>query len=85
MCNQKEYFADRFFDAEVELWKKGKLVGKFYSRKVTSDVSNLKIILQNSTLLTSEIILNNKLENSAFVFVDLKNGKLSSSQGEVRF
>lgn len=84
MCNQKEYFADRFFDAEVELWKKGKLIGKFYSRKVTYDAAALKIILQNSILLISENY-SKKLENANLVIMDLKNSKLSTSQGEVHF
>ncbi|MFA6236783.1 MAG: hypothetical protein WC635_05595 [Bacteriovorax sp.] len=85
MCNQKEYFADRFFDADIELWKKGKLIGKFYSRKVTYEVSNLKIILQNATLLSSETIPIKKLDNARFIVLDLKKGKLSSSKGEILF
>ena len=85
MCNQKEYFADRFFDAEVEVWKMGKLVGKFYSRKVTYDVKNLKIILQNSLLLETEILSEKKFKDTTLVILDLQAGKLSSSKGEARF
>lgn len=85
MCNQKEYFADRFFDAEVEIWKAQKLVGKFYSRKITYDMKTLKIILQNAVLLQSDLIKDKKIKDVSFVVADLKNMKLSTSAGEFRF
>ena len=85
MCNQKIYFADRFFDADVEVWKMGKLVGKFYSRRVSYDMKSLKIILQNSLLLESEVILDKKAKDISFMMIDLKKNKVSSSRGEVRF
>lgn len=85
MCNQKEHFADRFFDADVEIWKNGKVFGKFYSRRVSYDITTLKIILQNTTTLESEASHNKKLKNASFVFIDLKSGKLSTAQGEVLF
>lgn len=85
MCNQKAYLADRFFDAEVEVWKKGKLVGKFYSRKVAYDLTSLKLMLQNTAFLGSEIIEAKKFKNTNLVFVDLKKGKLNTSAGEIRF
>lgn len=84
MCNQKFYFADRFLDADVEVWKMGKLVGKFYSRKVAYDMKSLKIVLQNSLLLESEI-LTNKTKDINFMMIDLKKNRVSSSVGEVRF
>ena len=85
MCNQKIYFADRFVDADVEVWKMGKLVGKFYSRRVSYDMKSLKIILQNSLLLDSEIILDKKAKEVNFMMIDLKNNRVSSSLGETRF
>lgn len=85
MCNQKIYFADRFLDADVEVWKMGKLVGKFYSRKVAYDMKSLKIVLQNSLLLESEILTNNKTKDINFMMIDLKKNRVSSSMGEVRF
>jgi hypothetical protein len=85
MCNQKEFLADKYSDADVELWKKGKLVGRFYSRRVSYDVSTLKLILQNSALLESEVIVNDKFKNSNLVFMDLKKGRLSTSVGEFLF
>lgn len=85
MCNQKTYFADRFSDADVELWKKGKLIGKFYSRRVSYDVTTLKLILQNTALLNSDIMVDEKFKNTKLVFMDLKKGKLNTSVGEVRF
>jgi len=85
MCNQKIYFADRFFDAEVEVWKTGKLVGKFYSRRVAYDMKSLKIVLQNSLLLESEVIQDKKARDITFMVIDLKKNRVSSSLGEVRF
>lgn len=85
MCNQKFYFADRFYDADVELWHSGKLIGKYYSRRVSYDQKNLKLILENSTLLESEVISEIKYDKVKFVMVDLKSRKLSSILGEVRF
>lgn len=85
MCNQKMYFADRFLDADVEVWKMGKLVGKFYSRKVAYDMKSLKIVLQNSLLLESEILTNNKTKDINFMMIDLKKNRVSSSMGEIRF
>lgn len=85
MCNQKMYFADRFFDAEVELWKSGKLIGKFYSRRVSYDQSNLKLILQNSTLLHSDNLDTKKLDNARMIIMDLKKSRLTATTGSVKF
>lgn len=85
MCNQKDYFADRFIDADVELWKSGKLLKKFYSRKVTYDQSNLKMILQNSSELITENSIGKNLDQSKLFILDLKKKKLSSSEKEIRF
>lgn len=86
MCNQKEYFADRFFDADVELWKSGKLIGKFYSRRVSYDQTGLKLVLQNTTLLGSDNAHSEeKLNKSSLIVMDLKKNMLSSAQGEVHF
>lgn len=85
MCNQKMYFADRFFDGEVEIWKEGKLVGKFYSRKISYDVETLKVVLQNSLFMESELITNKKFKDATLVMVDLKKGRMSSNKGEFRF
>ncbi len=85
MCNQKAYFADRFFDGDVEIWKKGKLVGKFYSRKISYDLQTFKIVLQNSLLIESELIKSQKFKEATLVMVDLKKGRMNSNKGEFRF
>jgi type II secretory pathway component PulC len=83
MCNQKEHFADRFFDAEVEIWKEGKLFGKFYSRKVAYDVTTLKLVLSNSIILKGYGKKNSKLKNLKLMMLNLKNGKLNTQDGEI--
>lgn len=85
MCNQKIFFADRFYDGDVEIWKKGKLVGKFYSRKIAYDLKTFKLVLQNSVMLESDLALKSKIKDATFVVVDLEKGKLSSNKGELRF
>ena len=85
MCNQKFYFADRFFDADIELWKSGKLVGKFYSRRVSYDPKSLKLVLQNMTFLSSDVVPANKMDKVTILVMDLKQQKLSSNLGVVHF
>jgi hypothetical protein len=69
----------------VELWQSEKLIGRYYSRRVSYDQKNMRIILENSTLLDSEIISEEKYDKVKFVMVDLKGRKISSALGEVRF
>lgn len=85
MCNQKPFFADRFFDGEVEIWKKGKLVGKFYSRKIAYDLKTFRLVLQSAVMIESDLAKNSKIKDATLVVVDLEKGKLSSNKGMLRF
>ncbi|MBY0415660.1 MAG: hypothetical protein K2Q18_15915 [Bdellovibrionales bacterium] len=85
MCNQKAFLADRFIDGEVEIWKKGVLVGRFYSRRIGYDMRSMKVTLQSSVFLESELFKDDKFKNSTLVLVDLKKGKWNSNLGEFRF
>ena len=85
MCNQKPFFADRFFDGEVEVWKNKKLLGKFYSRKIAYDMKAMKVSLQNAILMESDLIESSRLKKSTLVMIDLKKGRFNSNTGEFRF
>lgn len=85
-CKTKEFMADRFFDADVEVYKANILLGKFYSRHLVYNPHEGKLLLKNANLLKwiekSEKI-KKSLSSSLLVF-DAKKKVFMGDKGSVR-
>lgn len=85
-CKGEEFLADRFYDAEIEFFKGSKRIGKFYSRHLTYNPSEGKILFKSSSLVDwykEDTKSKNKLSRDLLIF-DAKKRVFQSDLGMIK-
>lgn len=82
-CGTKPNFPQKFMDADVEIWKKGKKIGTFYSRRVTySDKTQMLVLNQALLQKDSKKTI---LEDARQYVIDIKKDSITSQNKLVHF
>ena len=85
-CKTKDFMADRFFDADVEVYKANVLLGKFYSRHLVYNPNEGKLFLKNANLLKwlEKSEKSKKRLSSSLLVFDAKKKVFMGDKGSVR-